>query len=211
MRRTSVVRFLTSLIVASFALTGPLAPLAHAQEPAQPVEAAPTDAAPVQPGPAETGTAEAAPPAPAPPALVPPAPAQPALVQAAPTPPPAAQPVAPAPVQPAPPAPAAAQPAQPMQPDLFQETLKGQRASDKSQWLYNTEAVFVSIFMVPGRAITCAAGTIVGVSLLGISLGSGYRAATNIFHEGCGGKWIVTGDDLRPDTPSSVVVTDPVR
>jgi hypothetical protein len=201
MRRTSVVRFLTLLIVASFALTGPLAPLAHAQEPAQPVEAA-------QPAPAESGSAEAAPRPPAPPALVPPAPAQPAIVQATPTPPPAAQPVAPAPVQPAP---AAAQPAQPMQPDLFQETLKGQRASDKSQWLYNTEAIFVSIFMVPGRAITCAAGTVVGVGLLGISLGSGYRAATNIFHEGCGGKWIVTGDDLRPDTPSSVVVTDPVR
>jgi hypothetical protein len=142
---------------------------------------------------------------------VPPAPPQPALVQAAPTPPAPAQP-APAPaVQPAPPAPAAAQPAQPMQPDLFQETLKGQRASDRSQWLYNTEAIFVSIFMVPGRAITCAAGTVVGVGLLGISLGSGYRAATNIFHEGCGGKWIVTGDDLRPDTPSSLVVTDPVR
>jgi hypothetical protein len=201
MRRTSVVRFLTLLIVASFALTGPLAPLAHAQEPAPPVEAA-------QPAPAESGTAEAAPRPPAPPALVPPAPAQPAIVQATPTPPPAAQPVAPAPVQPAP---GAAQPAQPMQPDLFQETLKGQRASDKSQWLYNTEAIFVSIFMVPGRAITCAAGTVVGVGLLGISLGSGYRAATNIFHEGCGGKWIVTGDDLRPDTPSSVVVTDPVR
>jgi type IV secretory pathway VirB10-like protein len=201
MRRTSVVRFLTLLIVASFALTGPLAPLVHAQEPAQPVEGA-------QPAPAESGTAEAAPRPPAPPALVPPAPAQPAIVQATPTPPPAAQPVAPAPVQPAP---AAAQPAQPMQPDLFQETLKGQRASDKSQWLYNTEAIFVSIFMVPGRAITCAAGTVVGVGLLGISLGSGYRAATNIFHEGCGGKWIVTGDDLRPDTPSSVVVTDPVR
>jgi len=207
MRRTSVVRFLTSLIVASFALTGPLAPLAHAQEPAQPVEAAPTDVVPAQPAPADSGTAQAAPP----PALVPPAPPQPAIVQATPTPPPAAQPVAPAPVQPAPPAPAAAQPAQPMQPDLFQETLKGQRASDKSQWLYNTEAIFVSIFMVPGRAITCAAGTVVGVGLLGISLGSGYRAATNIFHEGCGGKWIVTGDDLRPDTPSSLVVTDPTR
>ena len=208
MRRTSVVRFLTLLIVASFALTGPLAPLAHAQEPAQPVEAAPTDAVPAQPAPADSGTAQTAP---LPPALVPPVPPQPAIVQATPTPPPAAQPVAPAPVQPAPPAPAAAQPAQPMQPDLFQETLKGQRASDKSQWLYNTEAIFVSIFMVPGRAITCAAGTVVGVGLLGISLGSGYRAATNIFHEGCGGKWIVTGDDLRPDTPSSLVVTDPTR
>jgi hypothetical protein len=102
-------------------------------------------------------------------------------------------------------------PAQPTQPDLFQETLKAQRGSDRSQGLYNAEAAVVNIFLVPGRAITCAAGTIVGVGLLAISFGSGYRTATAMFHEGCGGKWFVKGDDLRPDTPPSLVVTEPAR
>jgi hypothetical protein len=137
--------------------------------------------------------------------------AQPAeLAQAQPTESAQAQPTESAQPQPTPlsqPAP----PSQPMQPDLFQETLKQQRASDRSQALYNMEAVVVSVFLFPGRVITCAAGTVVGLTLLTVSLGSGYRAATGIFHEGCGGKWIVTGDDLRPDTPPSLVVTDPGR
>ena len=170
MRRTSVVRFLTSLIIASLALAGPLAPLAHGQQADQPADVAqaqPTDVAQAQ----RTETAQA----------------QPA---------PASQPLP---------------PAQPMPPDIYQETLKQQRASDRSQALYNMEAVVVSVFLFPGRLITCAAGTVVGVALLTVSLGSGYRPATAIFHEGCGGKWIVTGDDLRPDTPPSQVVTDPGR
>ena len=146
MRRTSVVRFLTLVVVASFAFAGPLAPLAQAQQPAQPAETSPP-----------------------------------------------------------------AQPTQPMQPDLYQETLKAQRGSDRSQWVYNAEAVVVNIVLVPGRAVTCAAGAIVGVGLLVISLGSGYRTATAMFHEGCGGKWFVKGDDLRPDTPPSLVATDPTR
>ena len=133
MRRTSVVRFLTLLIVASVALAGPLAPLAHAQA------------------------------------------------------------------------------AQPAQPDLFQETLKAQRTSDRAQGFYATEAVVVNVFRVPGKAITCVAGAAVGIVLLALTLGSSYRAAAAITDEGCGGKWILSGDDLRPDVPAPMVVTDPGR
>ena len=136
MRRTSVVRCLTLLIVASFALAGPLAPLAHAQA-----------------------------------------------------------------VQPAPPAP----------PDLFQETLKAQRTSDRAQGLYATEAVVVNVVRVPGKVVTCAAGVGVGIVLLVFTLGSGYRAAAAITDEGCGGKWFLKGDDLRPEGPAPMVATDPGR
>jgi hypothetical protein len=169
MRSTSVVRFLTLVIIASFVVAGPLAPLVHAQQPAPPAEAVQAQTAP-------TEVVQAQPSAPA------------EVVQAQPT---------------APPPPA--------QPDLFQEKLKGERATDRSQGIYNAEAVLVNIFLVPGRAITCAAGGVVGVGILLLSLGSGYRAASGIMHEGCGGKWIVKGDDLRPDTPPSLVVTDPGR
>jgi len=139
MRRTSVVRFLTLVVVASFALAGPLAPLAHAQQPAQP-----------------------------------------------------------------------AQPSQPA-PDLFQETLKAQRTSDRAQGFYNAEAVVVNVFLIPGRAITCGAGIVVGLAMLVGTLGSGYRSASAVTHEGCGGKWVVTGDDLRPDTPAPLVLAEPGR
>jgi len=167
MRRTSVVRFLTSVVIGAFMMAGPLAPLAHAQQPAPAADTAQTDTVQAQ---------------------------QVDSAQAQPT----------AQVQPAAPPP-------PMQPDLFQEKLKGERTSDRSQGVYNAEAVLVNVFLVPGRAITCAAGAIVGVTILAVSLGSGYRPATSIIHEGCGGKWIVKGDDLRPDTPPAMIVTDPVR
>jgi len=136
MRRTSVVRCLTLLIVASFALAGPLAPLAHAQP---------------------------------------------------------------------------AQSAQPAQPDLFQETLKAQRTSDRAQGLYATEAVVVNVVRVPGKVVTCAAGAAVGIVLLVFTLGSGFRAAAAITDEGCGGKWFLKGDDLRPEGPAPMVATDPGR
>jgi hypothetical protein len=37
----------------------------------------------------------------------------------------------------------------------------------------------------------------VGVALLLVTLGSGYKAAVAFGREGCGGKWAVTGEDLR--------------
>jgi len=97
--------------------------------------------------------------------------------------------------QPAPPT----QPAQPPAPDLFQETLRAQRDDERMKGAYDAGAVAVNVFLVPGRAITCVLGGAVGVVVLAVTLGSGYRAASSAVHEGCGGKWVVTGDDLRPD------------
>lgn len=93
----------------------------------------------------------------------------------------------------------AQQPAQPPAPDLFQESLKAQRADDGKQGYYNAGAVAVNVFLVPGRVITCVVGGAVGIATLALTFGSGYRAASDLVHEGCGGRWTVTGDDLRPD------------
>jgi len=176
MRRTSVVRFLTSVIIAAFVMAGPLAPLANAQQPGPATDTAQAETAP------QMDTVQAQAPAPV------------ETVQAQPA----------APPQPAMPPP-------PAQPDLFQEKLKAERASDRAQGFYNAEAVIVNLFLVPGRVITCAAGGIVGVTILAVSFGTGYRPASYMFHEGCGGKWIVKGDDLRPDIPSTSYASDPVR
>jgi hypothetical protein len=97
---------------------------------------------------------------------------------------------------------AAQQPAQPPAPDLFQESLKAERASTQQSGVYDAGAVVTNVFLVPGRAITCGIGAVLGVGVLALTLGSGYRAASAVWHEGCGGKWAVTGDDLRPDGAS---------
>jgi len=125
-------------------------------------------------------------------------PAQPAESAQQPTPPaPAGQPAEPA--QPAPPAPAA-----PMgQPDLFQERMKVQRTPERHEAAYNVGAGVANAFLIPGRAITCVLGTAVGIAVLAVTLGSGYKAAAAVGEEGCGGKWVVTGEDLWPDPPAT--------
>jgi hypothetical protein len=40
---------------------------------------------------------------------------------------------------------------------------------------------------------------VAGLVVLAATFGTAYRAASAAVHEGCGGKWMVTGDDLRPD------------
>jgi len=98
----------------------------------------------------------------------------------------------------------AQQPTQPPAPDLFQETLKAQRDDERTKGAYDAGAVAVNVFLVPGRAITCLLGSAVGIVALAATLGTGYRAASAAVHEGCGGKWVVTGDDLRPDARTRV-------
>lgn len=105
----------------------------------------------------------------------------------------AQQPTAPPPVE----------PVQPAQPDLFQETLKAQRSSERNELVYDAGAVVVNTFLVPGRAVTCIVGGAISIALLAATLGSAYKAAAGMMNEGCGGKWMVTGDDLRPDPPGT--------
>jgi len=122
-------------------------------------------------------------------------PAQPAEPAQQPAPPaPAGQPAEPAP--PAPPAPT-------VQPDLFQERMKLQRTPERHEGAYNVGAGITNAFLIPGRTITCVLGTAVGIAVLALTLGSGYKAAAAVGEEGCGGKWIVTGEDLWPDPPAT--------
>ncbi len=109
------------------------------------------------------------------------------------------------PPQPAQPTPPPAPPVQlqPAQPDLFQETLKAERAAERGQAAYDAGAVVVNTFLVPGRTITCVLGGAVGIVILAATFGSGYKAAAGVANEGCGGKWVVTGDDLRPEPQST--------
>ena len=97
----------------------------------------------------------------------------------------------------------AQQPAPPAQPDLFQERMKHTRGAERNETAYNIGAGVANVFLIPGRAITCVLGTTVGIVVLAVTLGSGYKAAAAAGEEGCGGKWIVTGEDLWPDPPAT--------
>jgi hypothetical protein len=179
--RTRALRLVAAGVATSVTL-GWLSPLAQAQPVTPQAESVPLESAeqPILP-------------------TVPTSP-DPAVAQIQPAPPAAQQP---GPVMPAPPAPVpvvAPPPAPAAQPDLFQETLKAEaRAADRKQALYGAGAVVTNIFLIPGRAITCALGAGVGVAVLALTFGTGYKTAAGAFDEGCGGKWVVNGDDLRPE------------
>lgn len=100
----------------------------------------------------------------------------------------------------------AQQPSQPMQPpgqsaqqpDLFKETLKASESEQASK-AYDIGAGVVNAVAIPGKVVLCTIGGIVSAGLLIVTFGTGYKAAAGVVREGCGGKWIVTGDDLRPE------------
>ena len=97
----------------------------------------------------------------------------------------------------------AQQPPPPPAPEMFEETLKAQQAAEADRGVYNAGAVATNIFLVPGRAITCILGGAVSIVVLAATFGTAYRAASDAMHEGCGGKWTVSGDDLRPEGPTA--------
>jgi outer membrane biosynthesis protein TonB len=185
MRSTSM-RLLAALLITTLSVAS-FGPAAYAQQPA----AQPESTRAPEPTPSPDPTLAQA--QPTPPAETPPAPPQ----QMAP-------PMPPAPIMPPPPGPVpAAQPPapEPMQPDLFQEQMKAeQKSAERKQALYNTGAVVTNVFLIPGRMITCTLGGIVGVAILAATFGTQYKAAAGAFDEGCGGKWVVSGDDLKPDS-----------
>jgi len=138
-------RILAALVVLALFATGPLAPLAAAQQP--------------------TPTTPETPPAqPMPPAQTMP-PAQPA----------------PEPVV--------------EQPQYIPE--QDSRLAESAA--YNVGAGVANVFYIPGKALLCGLGGAVGIFILFVSIGSAPRTAAYFAREGCGGKWILTGDDIRPE------------
>ena len=100
--------------------------------------------------------------------------------------------------------------AQQPQPDAFRETMKGGPHEvhpgdvEFNEAGYDAAAGVATAFLVPGRAITCATGFVGGILVLALTFGSAYRGFARVLEEGCGGKWIVRGDDLMPDRPAII-------
>jgi hypothetical protein len=64
---------------------------------------------------------------------------------------------------------------------------------------YNVGAGIANVFFIPGKGLLCGAGVASGVIVMLFSIGSAPRTAAYFAREGCGGRWILTGDDLRPE------------
>jgi hypothetical protein len=93
--------------------------------------------------------------------------------------------------------PAAQQPppqAMPPQPEPVRESRMAESAA------YNVGAGIANVFYIPGKCILCAAGVTSGVLIMLFTIGSAPRPAAYFAREGCGGRWYLVGDDLRPET-----------
>lgn len=62
---------------------------------------------------------------------------------------------------------------------------------------YGMGAVAVNVIHIPGKLVLCALGGALGLVTLGITFGSGYRAAARVVQEGCGSPWVITAKDLK--------------
>lgn len=80
------------------------------------------------------------------------------------------------------------------QPGMMQEQMKQQ--SDDSG--YSTLANVYNVFYVPGKGFICGIGGLSAFLLMALTFGTAYKSATGVLEEGCGGRWTLSGEDLKP-------------
>lgn len=64
---------------------------------------------------------------------------------------------------------------------------------------WESAAGVATVVYFPGKVVLCGLGAIGGLAALFLTFGSGYRAAARVWEEGCGGPWVLTAGDLKPD------------
>lgn len=95
----------------------------------------------------------------------------------------------------------AQQPAQPAKPELMPETLKPSDQTRRQIDAYDIGAGVANVVAIPGKVALCGIAGAFAMGIFAVTFGTAYKPAAKIATEGCGGKWILTGDDLRPDEP----------
>ena len=98
------------------------------------------------------------------------------------------------------PAPSSPPPAQPTPQPVMQPDVPEPESHLAESAAYNVGAGIANVFYIPGKGLLCGIGGAVGIFILIVSIGSAPKPAAYFAREGCGGKWILTGDDLRPDS-----------
>ena len=62
-------------------------------------------------------------------------------------------------------------------------------------------AGFLNVVYIPGKLIICASGTVASTLVMLLTFGSGYRAAVQVFEEGCHGTWVLTPEHVSGKVP----------
>lgn len=192
-------------VVVALALAGPLQSLALAQPPGpmQPEMQTPPAPAetPAPPAPQEQPATQLPPETPAPPETQ----AQPTMPPPEPQPQPVTQePPAPQPqpeAQTPPPQPQVQTPPPPPTPAEARKRIapRPPRRVSRGVDVYDAGAVVITVVSLPLKAGICALSVPLGFTLLLVTFGSADRASVAIIREGCGQRWIVRGDDIRPE------------
>ena len=87
--------------------------------------------------------------------------------------------------------------------DTGQDPARAEQTSVRRSDAYDVGAGAITAIGMPLKGAVCALSGVVGFALLLVTLGSAHRATAAVVEEGCGQKWIVRGDDIRPDQYSS--------
>jgi hypothetical protein len=54
------------------------------------------------------------------------------------------------------------------------------------------------VLYVPGKAIVCGVSGVLWVATMAVTLGALYDEAANFVKGGCGGRGVLTGEDIKP-------------
>ena len=83
-------------------------------------------------------------------------------------------------------------------PAAMQDAVKTNERNGASSPAYDVGAGVANVAYVPGKVFLCGLGVVAGTVVLLLTFGTAYRTAAAVGEEGCGGRWVLTGDDLRP-------------
>jgi len=59
-------------------------------------------------------------------------------------------------------------------------------------------AVVSDVFYVPGKAIVCGVSSVLWLGTMALTFGTLYDEAADFVKGGCGGRWVLTGEDIKP-------------
>ena len=63
-------------------------------------------------------------------------------------------------------------------------------------------AVASDVFYVPGKAVVCGMSGVLWVATMALTFGALYQEAADFVKGGCGGQWVLTGEDIKPPAKS---------
>lgn len=77
-------------------------------------------------------------------------------------------------------------------------TVRADEASKEPSAGANAAAAIADVFYVPGKVIVCGMSGALYIATMAITFGALYQEATDFVKGGCGGKWVLTGEDIKP-------------